>query len=113
ASPPGEARSDLWIINKLMLKLKELYAGQTEKNAVAITDLTWDYSDPPDVHQVAKEMNGYDLNTGKLLSSPGSLKDDGTTSCGNWLWCGMYTEEGNMAARRGTTDPSDIGLFPS
>jgi len=113
ASPPGEARSDLWIISKLMLKLKGLYAGQTEKNAVAITDLTWDYGNPPDVHQVAKEMNGYDLNTGKLLSSPGSLKDDGTTSCGNWLWCGMYTEEGNMAARRGTTDPSDIGLFPS
>jgi len=65
------------------------------------------------VHRVAKEMNGYDLRTGKLLSSPGGLKDDGTTSCGNWLWCGMYTEEGNMAARRGTTDPSGIGLFPN
>jgi len=113
ANPPGESRSDLWIISKLTLKLKELYAGQTEKNAVAITDLIWDYGEPADVHRVAKEMNGYDLNTGKLLSSPGSLKDDGTTSCGNWLWCGMYTEEGNMAARRGTTDPSGIGLFPN
>ena len=112
ADPPGEARSDLWIINKLMLKLKELYAGQAEKNAVAINNLTWDYGDPPDVHRVAKEMNGYDLSAGKLLSSPGGLKDDGTTSCGNWLWCGMYTEEGNMAARRGTIDPSGIGLFP-
>ncbi len=111
AEPPGEARSDLWIISKLMLKLKELYAGQTERNALAITDLTWDYGEPPDVHQVAREMNGYDLKTGMLLKSPGSLKDDGTTSCGNWLWCGMYTEEGNMAARRDTTDPSGIGLF--
>jgi len=113
ADPPGKAESDLWIISKLMLKLKELYAGQTEKNAEAITNLTWDYGNPPDVHTVAKEMNGYDLSTGKLLSSPGSLKSDGTTSCGNWLWCGMYTEEGNMAARRGTTDPSGIGLFPN
>jgi len=113
ADPPGEARSDLWIISELTLKLKELYVGQAEKNAVAITDLTWDYGNPPDVHRVAKEMNGYDLNTGKLLSSPGGLKNDGTTSCGNWLWCGMYTEEGNMAARRGTTDPSGIGLFPN
>jgi formate dehydrogenase major subunit len=113
ANPPGEARSDLWIINKLMLKLKELYTGQTERNAVAITNLTWDYGDPPDVHRVAKEMNGYDLSTGKLLSSSVSLKSDGTTSCGNWLWCGMYTEDGNMAARRGTTDPSGIGLFPN
>jgi formate dehydrogenase-N alpha subunit len=113
ADPPGEARSDLWIINKLMLKLKELYTGQTERNAVAITNLTWDYGDPPDVHRVAKEMNGYDLSTGKLLPSSVGLKADGTTSCGNWLWCGMYTEEGNMAARRGATDPSGIGLFPN
>ncbi|MBA7639572.1 Formate dehydrogenase subunit alpha [subsurface metagenome] len=112
-NPPGEAKSDLWIINKLMLKLKEIYAGQTEKNAEAINNLTWDYGNPPDVHKVAKEMNGYDLSTGKLLSSPGGLKDDGTTSCGNWLWCGMYTEEGNMAAWRGTTDPSRIRLFPN
>ena len=112
ADPPGEAKSDLWIISKLMSKMKELYAGQTDKNAEAITGLTWDYGDPPDVRKVAKEMNGYDLNTGKLLSSPGSLKSDGTTSCGNWLWCGMYTEDGNMAQRRGTIDPSSIGLFP-
>jgi len=112
ADPPGEAKSDLWIINKLMSKIKELYAGQTDKNAHAITELTWGYGDPPDVHKVTKEMNGYDLTTGKLLSSPGSLKSDGTTSCGNWLWCGMYTEEGNKAQRRVTIDPSGIGLFP-
>jgi formate dehydrogenase-N alpha subunit len=112
ATPPGDAKSDLWIINKLVLKLKELYAGQTGKNAAAITHLTWEYGEPPDVHLVAKEMNGYDLKTGTLLTSPGNLKDDGTTSCGNWLWCGMYTGDGNMAARRDTTDPSSIGLFP-
>ncbi len=112
ADPPGSARSDLWIISKLMSELKELYAGQTEKNAAAITGLTWNYGDPPDVLEVTKEMNGYDLTTGKLLSSPGALKSDGTTSCGNWLWCGMYTEAGNMAQRRGVTDPSGIGLFP-
>ena len=112
ANPPGEAQSDLWIITKLMSKIKELYTGQTDKNAEAITRLTWNYGDPPDVLQVSKEMNGYDLSTGKLLSSPGALKSDGTTSCGNWLWCGMYTEEGNKAQKRGTTDPSGIGLFP-
>ncbi|MGB2800326.1 MAG: formate dehydrogenase-N subunit alpha [Dehalococcoidia bacterium] len=110
--PPGEAKSDLWIITKLMSEIKGLYAGQTDKNAQAITQLTWNYGDPPDVVKVAKEMNGYDLTTGKLLSSPGGLKSDGTTSCGNWLWCGMYTEDGNKAQKRGTTDPSAIGLFP-
>ena len=111
ADPPGEARSELWIINQLMMKLKGLYAGQAEKNARAIIDLSWDYGDPSDVHIVAREMNGYDLTTGELLTGPGSLKEDGTTSCGNWLWCGMYTGEGNMAARRDTADASGIGLF--
>jgi len=113
AEPPGEAKDDLWIINRLMLKLKELYAGQGGPNAEAITRLTWDYGDPPDVHRVAKEINGYDLTTGKLLSSLVELKDDGTTSSGNWLYCGSYTEEGNMAARRDPVDATGIGLFPS
>ena len=109
--PPGEAHSDLWIINRLMSKIQGLYAGQTDKNAQAITELTWGYGNDPDVSQVTKEMNGYDLSTGTLLSSPGKLKSDGTTSCGNWLWCGMYTADGNKAQKRVSTDTSGIGLF--
>jgi formate dehydrogenase major subunit len=68
----------------------------------------------PDPATVAKRINGYDLTTDTLLSSFGSLADDGTTSSGNWLYCGSYTEDGNMAARRDTTDTndeSDIGLY--
>jgi formate dehydrogenase major subunit len=110
-NPPGEAMSDLQIANDLMLKLKEIYAGQTDKNARAITELTWNYGNPTDVHKVSKEMNGRNLTTGELLSGPGALKDDGSTSCGNWLWCGMNTEQGNMAARRGTIDSSGVGIF--
>ena len=112
ANPPGDAQSDLWIINELALKLKELYAAEGGPNAEAITNLTWDYGDTPDVHQVAKEINGYDLTTGSLLSSPAGLKSDGTTSCGNWLFCGSYTENGNMTARRDPVDTTGISLFP-
>jgi len=109
--PAGQARSDLWIVDQLMLKLKELYAREGGPNTEAITCLTWNYGTPPDAHKVAQEMNGYDLTTGRLLAGPGELKEDGSTSCGNWLWCGSYTEEGNMMARRDNTDPSGIGLF--
>jgi formate dehydrogenase major subunit len=109
--PPGEAQSDLWVINRLLLKLKELYDQEGGPHAEAITNLVWDYDDPPDVHLVAREMNGYDLATGALLSGPGALMDDGTTSCGNWLWCGSYTEQGNMMARRDPVDASGIGLY--
>jgi formate dehydrogenase major subunit len=112
ANPPGESKDDLWIINKLTLKLKDLYAREGGPNAGAITNLSWDYGDPPDVHMVAREINGYDLTTGKLVSMA-DLKDDGTTSCGNWLYCGSYTEAGNMAARRDLADPTGIGLFPN
>jgi len=108
--PPGDAQNDLWIVNKLVLELKDLYR-QGGPNADAITKLTWDYGDPPDYHKVAKEINGYDLNTGKLMANFFGLKDDGTTSCGNWLYSGSYTEDGNMMARRDPKDTSGIGLY--
>jgi formate dehydrogenase major subunit len=113
AEPPGDAKDDFWITNKLMLRLIELYNEEGGPGAEAITNLVWDYGDHPDANQVAKEINGYDLTTGKLLSGMGDLKDDGTTSCGNWLFCGSYTEEGNMTARRDPVDTTGIGLYPN
>jgi formate dehydrogenase major subunit len=76
--------------------------------------MTWNVGPgvEPDPHEVAKDINGYDLKTGKLLPSFGKLKDDGSTSSGNWLYCGSYTEAGNMAARRGHADPTGVGLYP-
>jgi len=114
ADGPGEAEDDLWMLTAIYRKLKELYSKEGGPNAEAITKLTWDYgSGHPDVHAVAKEINGYDLTTGKLLPSFGKLKADGTTTSGNWLYCASYTEKGNMAARRDLTPgPFDIGLYP-
>ncbi len=114
ADPPGEAMPDLDIINQLMVKIRELYDGDaTAPHRDAILNLTWDYGSHVDPHQVAKEINGYDLTTGKLMASFGKLKDDGTTSSGNWLYCASYTEDGNMAARRDLTPgPFNIGLYP-
>ena len=114
ADGPGEAEDDLWMLTAIYRKLKELYEKEGGPNAEAITKLTWDYgSGHPDVHAVAKEINGYDLTTGKLLPSFGKLKDDGTTISGNWLYCASYTEDGNMAARRDLTPgPFNIELYP-
>jgi len=114
ADGPGEAEDDLWMLTAIYRKLKELYEKEGGPNAEAITKLTWDYgSGHPDIHAVAKEINGYDLTTGKLLPSFGKLKDDGTTTSGNWLYCASYTEDGNMAARRDLTPgPFNIELYP-
>ena len=113
---PDMARSDLWIVPELIKKLKELYAMEGGEYPAPILNLTCDYGDPPDVHKVAKEINGYDLETGELLPSFTKLKNDGTTSSGNWLYCASYTEDGNMAARRDPTQTSaqaNIGLYPN
>jgi formate dehydrogenase major subunit len=113
-NPPGDARPDSEIMNAIYKRLKLLYTVEGDEAVFPdpITKLKWDYGDEKvDTHAVAKEINGYDLTTGKLLPSFGACKDDGTTSSGNWLYCASYTEKGNMAARRNGADPSGIGLY--
>ena len=41
-----------------------------------------------------KEINGYDVATGKPVSGFGALQDDGSTACGCWIYSGIYPEEG-------------------
>lgn len=109
--PPG-VKSDTWILSELFWRVKELYEEEGGAYHEPILHLTWDYLNPrePTLVELAKEVNGYDLTTGKLLSSFAELREDGTTTSGNWLYCGSFTEEGNMMARRGTEDPTGLGL---
>src|SRR5207302_1296015 len=50
------------------------------------------------------------LKAGNQLPGFAWLKDDGTTSCGNWIYCGSFTEAGNLTARRDPSDPSGMGV---
>jgi len=113
AVPPlGNAKPDLDILDLLFKAVKKLYSGSTAKRDNPILQLTWNYGEKVDPNAIAKEINGYDLKTGKLLANFTKLADDGSTSCGNWIYSGSYTEEGNMTARRDLSDPSGLGLFP-
>jgi formate dehydrogenase major subunit len=129
--PPGEARPDAEIISDLYFRIKELYEKEGGPNKEAITRLTWDYGDSiidgrlveVDIHAVAREINGRFLTDkvdpvskrafkkGDPVPSFAFLQDDGSTSSGCWIYCNSYAENGNMAARRGTKDPSGIGLY--
>ncbi len=40
------------------------------------------------------------------------LRDDGSTSCGNWIYAGCWGPTGNLTARRDTADPTGLGVFP-
>jgi hypothetical protein len=37
------------------------------------------------------------------------LRDDGSTSCGNWIYCGTWSQAGNNMAKRDNSDPSGLG----
>ena len=110
--PPDGVRSDTWILSELFWRVKELYQAEGGAYDEPIQNLTWNYLNPrePTLVELAKEINGYDRATGQLLSSFGQLQADGGTSCGNWIYTGSYTEAGNMMARRGTADPTGLGM---
>ncbi len=114
-SPIGEAKNDLWIIDQVFQHVCQEYAGSSAQKDQPLLNMRWEYGsngNGPNAHEVAKEINGYDLRTGRLLSSFAELKDDGSTSSGNWIYSGSYTEEGNKAEKRGLKDPTGIGLYP-
>jgi formate dehydrogenase major subunit len=83
-------------------------------------DLTFDYSNSakPTLDEIAREVNGKDLKTGKQMESFKDLTDDGNTTAGNWIYVGSYTDEGNMMKRRNgvqdpkKNDPTGMGFYP-
>jgi formate dehydrogenase major subunit len=106
--PAGDARSDLWFTYHLGLRIRQkLAAAATEETTEMdrpLFDLTWDYPvkgrlEEPDAQAVLAEINGWN-SRGEPLSSYTQLTDDGSTTCGCWIYCGVYAGGVNQAARR-------------
>jgi formate dehydrogenase major subunit len=102
--PPGDARSDLWFYFHLGRIIREKLAGSKDPMDAPLLDLTWDYPTEgpiaePSAESVLREINGTGPD-GKALSSYTQLKDDGSTRSGCWIYCGVYADEQNQAARR-------------
>ena len=124
---PGDARLDQDIVAQIFLRVRDLYKKEGGKFPDPILNLTWAYADAahPPLSQIAMEINGKaladlkDEKTGQVIKAgqqlPGFawLKDDGTTMCGNWIYSGMWTEAGALIQRRGTEDPSGLGVYPN
>ena len=125
--PPGEAKVDQEILARIFLKVRELYQKEGGKVPDPILSLTWAYTTPqnPSLAEVAKEINGKALTdladetlfpgqtikAGQQVPGFAWLRDDGTTACGNWLYSGSWTEAGPQMQRRGTDDPSGLGIY--
>ncbi|MGY5121870.1 formate dehydrogenase [Streptomyces sp. 900105755] len=102
--PEGDARSDLWFMYHLGRRIREKLAGSTDPMDRPILDLAWDYPvsgelDEPVADAVLAEINGHGPD-GAPLSAYTELKDDGSTRCGCWIYCGVYADGVNQAARR-------------
>ncbi len=124
--PPGDCRLDQEILARIFLKVRDLYKKEGGKFPDPIVNLTWGYTDPynPSLAEVAREINGRALadvtdpatkqvavKAGQQLPGFAFLRDDGSTSSGNWLYCGSWTEAGSLMQRRGTDDPSGLGIY--
>ncbi len=85
--------------------VRERLAGSTEERDRPIQDLAWDYPvhgehDEPSAEDVLKEINGYEIATGRPLSTFLEMKDDGSTLGGCWIYTGVFKDGVNQAARR-------------
>jgi formate dehydrogenase major subunit len=126
--PVGQSMSDLWIIDQFFKRVKNLYTKEKGIFPEPITKLAWNYGTghEPDVHLVAKEINGYftkdvtvvekdktlEFKKGDQVPAFKYLMDDGSTLSGCWIYSGSYTKDGNLMARRDESDPTGLGLFP-
>ena len=118
--PEGEARHDHWILADLFLRVRELYRADGGEFPDPVMDLNFPYRDPrrPTLDEIAREVNGSNVRTGKRLETFGDLADDGSTTAGNWIYTGSYPESGNLAKRRNgvqdpeRNDPTGMGFYP-
>jgi formate dehydrogenase major subunit len=128
AEPPGEAKNDVEIVADLFTRIRALYVKEGGIFPDPIVNLAWDYKIPfnPSPEELAKEFNGKALadvpdpkdpakflaKEGEQLATFAHLQADGSTACGNWLFCGSWTQAGNLMARRDASDPSGLGATP-
>jgi formate dehydrogenase major subunit len=119
--PTGDCRSDAWFVYNLGKRLKELYADSRQARDEPLRCLTWNYDfdqpkrlpdgtvsrikGEPDVEKILMEVNGYQLDEidsrsdRRLLKGFSELKDDGSTACGCWIYCGVFPEPGRNRAK--------------
>jgi formate dehydrogenase major subunit len=102
--PPGDARSELDFMIDLGRRVKAHYAGSEEARDWPIRNLVWDYPDD-DAEAVLKEINGFEVATGRHVDGFAELKADGSTACGCWIYAGCFAGGVNQTRRR---DPGDL-----
>jgi formate dehydrogenase major subunit len=103
--PKGDARSELWFYFHLGRLIKQKLADSDHPRDTLIKALRWDYPthaaiQEPDAEAVLQEISGWEIATGKFHDGYTQLKADGSTVCGCWIYCGVFKDGINQAARK-------------
>jgi formate dehydrogenase major subunit len=103
--PKEDARSDLWFYFHLGRMIKQKLADSEEKRDTLIKALRWEYPthsslQEPDAEAVLQEVSGWEVSSGEFLDGYPKLKDDGSTVCGCWIYCGCFKDGINQTARK-------------
>ena len=62
----------------------------------------------PDGLKILREINGYySADPGKHVRGFADLKDDGSTTCASWIYCGVFPAPGENRAANRKPDPPD------
>ena len=116
---PGQAQSDVWILDRLAQAIKKIYQSSPETRDLPIRDLTWFYGEgsDPDPEIVAREISGYAFDdvkdaSGAVILAKGALLPAFATiasavnydaiACGNWLYAGYFAPAGEMGGGKMT-----------
>jgi formate dehydrogenase major subunit len=103
--PKEDCRSDLWFYFHLGRRIKQKLAESKEQRDELVKALRWEYPthaqvQEPSAEAVLAEISGFEIETGAFLDAYPKLKDDGSTACGCWIYCGSYKDGINQTARK-------------
>jgi formate dehydrogenase major subunit len=103
--PKEDCRSELWFYFHLGRLIKQKLSESEDERDRLIKALRWEYPThsgirEPDAEAVLQEVNGWEIESGKFLTGYPELKDDGSTVCGCWIYCGCFKDGINQTARK-------------
>lgn len=119
ADPPGDCRTDTWFYHQIAKRLKRMYANSELPRDQGFKNMTWDF-DPdepisppgePSAEKILREINGYYTGTpSQHLEGFSALRDDGSTTCASWIYCGCFpAPDRNLTAQKKPDPPGVPG----
>ena len=103
--PKRDCRSDLWFYFHLGRLIKQKLEDSEEPRDELVKAVRWEYPthsqiQEPSAEAVLQEVSGWEVPAGTFLDGYPKLKPDGSTVCGCWIYCGVFKDGINQAARK-------------